>query len=339
MDDLFRNEDGTIKIIPTTIVVIAIILLLFLIICSLFFKGERKVETKTTTKNITTTTIKLCNGCALKFKQSNFTMNSQDSISVEELLDLTKINIRNVKFEITDKTIAKIKVDETGIFLSTLGKLGKTKVIAKYADIESTLELTVSQDSYDTAKLYDKFYYAYVGEPTTIDVESTPAGIDVSKFKLNVMDSNIAYFDLENKLIPKVTGETKITLDDPEGRTEATLFVIKNRITVKVKENEIFKQMDKYTYTSDLNGYLNLSVKIEDKESLGYNQDSLKIDIVNNGSVSTSVNYENVNLADENSYIYRLNITINPEVKSETNNSIITFSLPDGSKTRLVITK
>lgn len=340
MKNFFFNEDGTVKI-PNTIGVIAAVLVVgvFLVVLLMGTKGDLANGKVTTTQKIGTTTIKLCNGCSLKFKETSYTMPSNTSIDLQDLLNIKKVNIKNVKITIEDKEIVMIEDKGKTLNLTSLDVLGSTKVTVEYEKLKTEIEIIVDQDYINSAKLYDKVYYAYVGETTELDLDVSPKGAETSSLDLSVLDKNIADFDESGKLVGKSVGETTIYLKDKDEVSSASLFVVDNRLTFKVKEDVLYKEMDEYHYLSNVNGYIEVSLKFEDRAGVGYTVNDIKSSVVNVGNIKADVVAYGANEADHTIANYRINISIDNTVVADENYAIIYMMLPDGSKTRLKIVK
>lgn len=337
MRKFYFNEDGTINIVKATLSVVIILLLFSLLILFLFREREKLTEGggTTSTNKILTTTIKLCKDCKMKFKQNEYKMEANAEIEISELLDLEKINVKMIKFTIEDKSLLEIKEINGKLMLKSLDKLGSTKLVATFDDREASLDVVINQTFAQSAKLYDKVYYAYLNQETLIDVDSKPIGIDPSFLDLSVENLNIATIMPNGHVKGLAIGETTIILNSPEGTSRALLYVIRNRITIKVKEGMLYKEIDYIKYPSNIDGYLDLSIKPENNLS----KDDLKFQIENNGSLTASITYDGKNISDEGAYLYKVAIKVNESMSAIKNYSIIYITLPDGSKTRLEIEK
>ena len=191
-----------------------------------------------------------------------------------------------------------------------------------------------------TEAAFDKpVYYAYVDKPTKLDITTSPKKAPLSLLNLKSENDAIGTFDDENNFVGKQIGETKVTLTQGEEVSTATVNVIRNMIIVKVKEDGKYQQMSEYNYQSNIDNFIELCVKIEDNYREGFNHESITHNVINSGKIETTLSYEGPYTIDQNAYIFRAHIKIDQASDSTDNYSVITFNLPDGSKTTFRITK
>ena len=340
MKKIFFNEDGTIKVLVSSLAVFLVLFLVVIIIA--FLMGDSKPAepiTTTTTKKTTTTTIKLCNGCKVHFKNSTITLEANKEVDLTELIDLEKVNVRALKFTIADPSLLEVKGEGEKVILKTLDKVGTTTITAQYDDVETTMNVIVSQNYIASASLGNRAYYAYLNRETPLNLDISPQGMPLTTLDLSIADEAYASLTETNEVIGKQIGETKINLNMNGTLTSAPLYIIDNRILVKLKKETEYEEVDTITITNTINTTYDISIQIEDRNNAGYNASSLKFDYINAGSLSSNVTFIGNDPLDDHNYFYRINLTYDSGVTSMENYSLISISLPDGSKTRVKITR
>lgn len=321
MKKIFVKEDGTINIIA---VFYSILIVLFLILLGMFLitKFSKKMtnedENRITTTTKTTTTMKLCKDCNMQFIKNEYTLKTNESIDINNLLELKSINIKNVKFSEYDSSLIEIKATKEGVILKTLNKLGSTKIKANYQDKESVMTLDIFSDFIKSAKLLSENYYVYLDEPSKIAIETDPENVEESFFNFIINDNTIA--EIKDGVINgKTLGKTNITLDYNGIKSNSNLYIIKNRIAIYVINNN--ENIEYSTYKTNTN-YIKILVKCLDKditkEELSYQ--------INRGNIQ----YIEPDLEEPNAFIYGIDL----DEKGEYN---LEFSLVDGSKTGMKI--
>lgn len=341
MGNFFVNKDGTIKVLRATIAVMLVLFVAIFIMAILM--GSKDDLTvgggTTTTQKIETTTIDLCRDCEMEFTQKSVTLNVDDSIDLKEIMKLEKVNIRNVKLSIEDTSLLEITASGDTLLLSSKDKIGTTNVTATYEGLESTLKVSVQSDEIRGAAFSQDIYYVYFGETSSLDITTEPEGMDVSLLDLAIDNTDIAEVNSQNAIIGKNIGETTIRLNCNNTTDVATLYVVKNRIEIKVKNDNLYEAMENYKYQSNYAGGIDISISFEDRDNQGYTNEDLKFDVINAGSMNASVNYDGKNISSDNLYNYHIAINVDMSKEALENYSIIEVSLPDGSKTRLRIEK
>lgn len=335
MKKLFFNDDDTIK--TTRVIVITGIILL---ICSCFIlSGDIKAlvhnaSIKEQQRPKTTTTFNLCHNCDLKFKKSSIELKVGESASLDELLELKEINIRNVNFVVDDKEIIKIAADGSLLYITALNKIGETTLTAKYEGKETVLKVIVSYNEIIDVQLHDKHYQVALGEKEIIALDTNPVGVDIKELDLTIKDPNIAYLDSDKRIIPVAMGTTEIILNFNGVITTRQLSVVKNRIQFYIEQDH--EMLEVYElYTKDVGRSFDIIIEFQDNLGAGFIKDDLQLDIISNG-LDIKLEYNGLNIKRDRSYYYKVNVT---EISGNYNerNGIIKVSLPDGSSSELEI--
>lgn len=341
MKNLFFRKDNTIRM-ETVYCLLAIIFTIFIIIICMLCRLDRGVtyrgnDTTTTTK--TTTTMIVCKDCSFSFKDKEISIKPDHTYLLKDLIDLNKITLKAIKFIVDDSSLIKIETNKNGeVVLKTLNKVGHAKVTAKYNDMEDSMDVSISQAEYESAVFKNNTYYVYEKEKSQIDLLTNPEGALASTFIIESSNPNIVSFDEKNNIIGKSLGEAIIKLNYKNIESTAVVYVINNRLNIKVKENETFNYYDEYKYVSSYDGFIYLSVTLEDRNNMAYNNTNIQSNVENHGKMNMNVEYVEKNIYEPNSYIYKVSInTI--ENNSVDNYGYVIFTLSDGSKSRIKISR
>ncbi|HQC83566.1 MAG TPA: hypothetical protein PLB45_01665 [Bacilli bacterium] len=341
MKNIFVNEDGTIKMATTLIFVTIFNTVILLLLFSTLFTTENitsnnKVTTTTEALEKSTTTIKVCNDCKINFNLSSIDVIVNGSTDINSFIDLDKISLQNVNFTIGDESYITIDAYGSTFMINAKGKVGSTVVTAYYGDVSSTFTVNVVDASSRTVTFTDDIYYCYLKRTLKADLSTYPYGSTLGTVTYDSADKNIVTANKKtNSFSCKALGETTISLNDGNNTDTATVIVNTNMVTIKVLNGSKYVEKNHYNYPSDTSSTIKLSVTIEDKGLKGYNHSSLSVDVVNQGSMSTTLNYTEDSSVSK-TYLYDANVNLSD---NSGGSSTITFKLPDGSMGRINIVK
>lgn len=327
MKKYFFNADGTIKLVNAIILVDVItFIILLLIFMGLFKNQDITPRVTTTTKITTTTTIKLCNNCKIGFNRQDMVMEPNSSYPLEDLVDLKGVEIHNVKFSISDTTKARIDLvaGKTSIVAENI--VGSFTLTAKYLDMEESLNITVGANKLESVNFKNLAYYLYVDETVDLGIVTSPVGYNIDNINVSIENAEIVEL-VDNKSIKgKQLGVTKVIINNDGAMISANVYVVKNKITVKVKENYTYQEKDIIEYSSDGVEIL-LQIDGEDKNLTNEDINPVVSDM---GSFTTEVSYVSKSSSLENTYIYRLNFKKTSARVMDVDYSLIEFKLSDG---------
>lgn len=341
MKKLFFRNDHTIRMetIYCCICILAALGILLIYLISKSGKGITYQSNTTTGLTTTTTTMMICNDCSFSFKDKDIRIKPDNTYLLKDLIDYKNITLKMIKFTVDDRSLLKIETNSKGeVVLKTLNKVGHAKITAKYGDLEDSVNVSISQSEYESAKLKDNTYYVYEGKTSPIELVTSPEGGNASTFTIETDNNDILSFDENNNIIGKKLGEANIKLNYKNSVSSSLVYVINNRITIKVKENDIYNYYDEYKYVSTYDGSFELSVTFEDNKNMSYDNSNLSYIVENHGKMKLDVQYVEKNILENNSYIYKVNVnTITSD--SSDNYAFIVFTLSDGSKSRIKISR
>lgn len=327
MKKYFFNTDGTIKLRRAIILVDVITLIILLLIFMGLFKNQDLTpRVTTTTKKTTTTTIKLCKNCHINFNRQDMIMEPNSSYPLEDLVDLKGVEIHNVKFSISDTTKAKIDLVDGKTSIVAENTIGSFTLTAKYLDLEANLVINIGTNKLESVNFKNLAYYLHMGETIDLGIVTSPVGYNIDNINISVDDSNIVEL-VDNKSIKgKNLGVTKVKIDNNGSIISANVYVVKNKITIKVKENYTYQEKDIIEYNSD---GVEILLQIESNNNTYTNEDIVPV-INDMGSFITEVSYVSKSSSLENAYIYRLNFKKNNNKIMDVDYSLIQFKLSDG---------
>lgn len=140
--------------------------------------------------------------------------------------------LNNIKFSDYDNTLISLESKQSGLFIKVKDKVGKTKLVASYADITREIEIEISFDEIKNVDLLDHAYYISNGKETDLEIITDPKGIPVTDFNIVVEDTSIASLN-EGKLIGLSEGKTKIILNYLDKVITQDLYVYDDLIHVE----------------------------------------------------------------------------------------------------------
>lgn len=329
MKKYFFNSDGTIKLMQTIILVDGItFIILLLIFMSLFKDKDLTPRVTTTTKVTTTTTIKLCKNCHIKFNRQDMIMEPNSSYPLEDLLDLKGVEIHNVKFSISDTSKARIDLVNGKTSVISENTLGTFTLTAKYLDLEESLVINIGTNKLESISFDRLAYYVRVDETMDIGVVTSPVGYNIENLNISVDNANIAELVDKSKIKGKSLGTTKISINNSGSIISANVYVVKNKITIKVRENYSYQEKDIIEYNND---GVELLLQIESNGETYSNEDIVPV-ISDLGTFTTEISYVSKSTSLDNAYIYRLSFKKTSNKRMETDYSLIEFKLADGTK-------
>lgn len=339
---LFKNDDGTFKVLNVTLFSFILTTLILGLMCTpLLFQEKAKTyvpEHKTT--NVQGQDIKICNNCDIEFYNKKTSLAVGEGIKVKDLIDLKDVDFANVKFTFSDdKYLSKRQIDGEYYFYAN-DIVGDVKITATYRDYKTEMTISIESNTIVSASFDKDIYYVYKGGSSLLDITTKPVGASISLLDLSSSDESILKFDSSNKAVGVSTGEAEVTLKVGEKETTAKVYVLVNMISVKAQIDGLYKEMDEYTHSSSAKTYnLYLAVKPEDNEKKGYTNEDISVSVKNEGSISGIVSFDSVYNAENNTYIYKVVLDFDSSKTSQYNRCVIKFSLPDGSVKYFTIKK
>ena len=335
----FKNPDGTYNAINVFVTITVITFALLFLLCKNLIFDKNITSVGTTATTTTTAKWEICKDCSIQFRTNSIDMEANTKEKIKNIIDVQNISLSSLKFTSSNKNIVDIKNTDGDVQLVAGDEVGHVTITAEIDEVKAELEVNVKASKINKASFAKKVYYAYLGKKTVLDMDTSPKKASLKLLDLKSDNESIGEFDEDNNFIGKSVGETKVTLTVGEEQQSATINVIRNMITIKVKEDGKYQEMSEYKYPSNIDNFVELCVKFEDNENDGYDQNSITSSVISSGKIETTISSEGPYTLDKNAYIFKAHVKIDQTSDSTDNYSVITFSLPDGSKATIKITK
>jgi len=325
-----RNEDGTMNIMPVVIIVTLLCGACFYFVFSSLLNttpapqtDDRIITTRTTEK----TTIQLCNGCSLSFKESSFDVSTNGSLDLSEIVKLDKVSINFIKFSLDNDSIASIQGKRGTFYLNTGTNTGTVKLKAEYADQTSEATLNIVNPTNKSISFKYPYYFVKSQGEITPELVTYPLGLDIKDAEFSQPENmdHCANVDSDTgRVSGNEVGEDiiKVTKDGITASTK--IYVVENLITVKVHNGEQYKAVREY-YPNE--GIFDILVVL-DKSSYGVKDLNVyKLD----GSLNINAAYVSKG-TELNSFVYHIETSGSGE-------GTLRVDLANGSFTNLIIKK
>ncbi len=334
MKKLIFNEDGTLKVINVIILIDIIVAIGLLFMVKNIYgslSNTTDIKRKTTTTK-TTTTIDLCNGCKVNFKSKEMDVSPNNTYLLDELMALEKVNINHVKFTISDEKLAKIGVKDDRLALEVLDTLGTFTLKASYYTEEAEITINIKSDKVMDINIERNIYYIKKGEKELLKYDIIPKGFKTDNINVKSENENIASIE-EGYIVGKEVGKTNIVIETDGITKKVPVYIVNSQVTLKVKENFLYRDLDKATY----NGADDIEVLLILEDESKTNND-ITYEVISDEDMTVEANYIKKNSEYPNAYEYTLKIGTNDKVnKTPRKGATVIFSLSDGSKVELRI--
>ena len=329
----FKNKDGTVNSLPIVIIFSVVAIASYLIIFGVDFKEEVKNvigdNTTTTTKTTEKTTIKLCNGCSMRFNNTSYDVSTNGEVDLASLMILDKISIRDVTFKSSNDSIMTIQPKGSTYYIATGNQDGTATVIAEYADITIEATINIIQPSKSEVKFKYPYYFVGIKEKIEPEIVTYPLGYNTNGITFDTKDKGIlGVTSKKNAVTGKVQGEGSYTLNIGNSTSTTTIYVVPNVISVKVDQGGIYKTQREITPVGD---EFNVAISFEDNNRNNYDQKDITISFPQTNGLTMNAGY--LSKSNEyNSYIYLI-------TAQGTGSATMKVELPDGSFTLFEIKK
>lgn len=324
MKKYFFKSDGTIKVVNMIILLSAIFISIMLFIFFKFLRVKYEEPNETYKKEEKTSSINLCNNCDFYFTLDSLSFETYHDYKISNYIDTTNMLINNLKFDEYDKDLISIETKDKDLVISVKNKVGKTKLVATYADIKREIDITITPDEIHSIKLLDHPYYIYNNKDNPLNLITDPIGIDTSNLNITVENPLIA--TIENGKIRGLSeGVTKIKLLYNGEETTEDLYVYNDLI--HITKNKEVDELYNIKLSEFKDSKYNVIITLDDSANKGYTMSDLIITHEDNG-ITPIVEYDGKNSIDTKSYKYRITIS------GESGESIIKFTL--GNTTRIL---
>lgn len=340
MKKFFRNIDGTFKVINVSVFVFV---LTFGILTALSLPLFLQDKAEPTTNNKTTSAVQSndlvsCKNCAIEFYKKEMELAVGERVKIKDIIDLKDVDLINVSFSFDDKYLKRESIDGD-YYLVTKEAIGSSEIVATYQKYTTKMTIKVVSDTVTSASFEKDIYYLYTGSTDELAITTVPSGASVKLVDFESDDEEVISFNSNHKAVAKKVGSATIKLKAGDSVDSAKVYVMDNMISVKLKVDRVYKEVDEYKHGSAATMNYFLAVKFEDKKNAGYKREDISTSVEDKGSISSVVSFDSVYSADSSTYIYKLVVKYDSTVIAEDNYSIITFKLPDGSLKQFKIYK
>lgn len=326
MKKYFFKSDGTIKVVNMVILMAILFLIIIVFIYFKFLKVKYEEPNETYKKEEKTSSINMCNDCDFYFTLERLVFDTYNDYELAKYLEVKNMAINNIKFQY-DKELISIETSGKDLVIKALNKVGKTKLVATYANIKREIDVEVEASEIKSIELANHPYYILNNKESDLEIITDPIGIDLSGISLSIEDESIAKI-INGKLVGVSEGVTKLKLIYNEEEQVRDLYVSNDYISVDVlNDKRVLEPIYNIPLSNFKDDIYNVVVTITDNGSVGYDAKDLVITHEDNG-ISVYVEYDGKYSLDKLSYKYRITKSGN------TGSSTIKFKL--GSATRVV---
>lgn len=332
MKKFFRNIDGTFKVINVTVFSFVLTAAILTALCIPMFLQDKADPTSGTKKSssVSNNDFVTCKDCDIEFYDKELEISVGDKVKIKDILDLKGVNLINVSFKYDEKYLKREQIDGEYYF-TTKDILGSVEITASYQEYTTKMTIKITSKTVNSAKFNKEIYYLYTGDSTLLDITTSPVGVSAKLIDFESSDESIVSFDSNNKAVGNKAGSATITLKVGDVSDTAKVYVMDNMISVKLKVDGVYKEVDEFEHGTAVTMNYYLAVKFEDKKNAGYTKEDLTTTVEDSGSLSSVVSFDSVYSADSSTYIYKAVVKYDSKAIAEDNSSIITFKLPDGS--------
>ena len=312
-----KNKDGTVNSLPIVLIVSVFIIASYLLVFGFDFdlnlQGSKKPSdgeesTYIATKKQEQTTINLCLNCSMRFNNTSVDVATNASVDISSFLNLDGISIRNVNFEVSDANIISVQASGNTYLLSTGNLTGTATLYASYADVKA--EININVISIATANVNFKYPYYFVATKgkVTPELDVYPLGYNISGISYTPSSKDMVSLSVDkNTSLPILTGkklgEMTLTLNIGNSSSSTKIYVVENKVTVKVLEGDVYKERRSITPLSES---FDVLVTFQDKYNQHFDNKSLSVSFDNQG-LNASASYVGRG-KESNSYIYHIEV-------------------------------
>lgn len=326
MKKYFFKSDGTIKVVNMIILMAILFFIIIMFVYFKFLKVQYEEPNETYKEGEKTSSINMCNDCDFYFTLERLVFDAYNEYEIAKYLEVKKMAINNIKFDY-DKELISIETSGNDLVIKTKNRVGKTKLVATYANIKREIDVEVEASEIRSIELENHPYYILNNQENDLEIITDPIGVDLSGVSLSVEDENIAKI-INGKLVGVNEGVTKLKLLYNGEEQVRDLYVSNDFISVDVlNDKRVLETIHNIPLTDFKDDIYNVIVTITDNSSSGYEAKDLIITSEDDG-VSVYVEYDGKYSLDKLSYKYRITKSGN------TGSSTIKFTL--GNATRFI---
>lgn len=327
-----KNKDGTVNSLPICLIFTIVAVALHILVFGIDIKKENIpvisdiITTSTTT--VESTTIKVCNGCSMRFTQNSIDVSTNGEADIADVMFFNKVSIRNVIFTSSDPNIFTVTPSGSTFKITTGNLEGSATLKAKYADMDMDLVVNVIHPS--KAEVKFKYDYYFVGIKNKINPEyvTYPLGYNTNGIEFSGgTNKKISINKKNNTVTGKEAGEDIYYLQVGNIKSSTKIYIVPNVITVKTNENGSYKEARDITPQGTS---FDVVIQFEDKNKDNFDNKNLTVSFDRN-DLNANATYVKKH-SDVNSYVYHIEI-------NGTGKSIMRAELSDGSFTLFEINK
>ena len=327
-----KNKDGTINSLPICVIFTVFAIAIHILVFGIDFK-ESSVpfigDIITTQKaNVETTTIKVCNGCSMRFTAESVDVSTNGEVDIAEFMNLNKVNMRNVSFSSSDTNLFSVLPSGNSFKVSTGNLEGSALLNAKYADMDLNIVVNVIHPSRAEVKYKYDYYFVGLKNKISPEIVTYPYGYNTSGMTFSAAGKNIISATKNKNVVSgRKVGEDIVTLEVGNIKASTKIYVVPNLITIKTNESGSYKEARNITPQGTSFDFV---VQFEDKSKENFDNKNITISFDRN-DLNANVKYVKKH-SDINSYIYHMEF-------SGSGTSIMRVELSDGSFTLFEIYK
>ena len=327
----FKNEDGTMKLIPLLLIITLVTGGLFYLLFSALLKQEVEdlVQRDTVTSKTTTTEFKMCNGCSMRFTNPSIDVSTNGEFDIADHMEIDQVTFRNIKFTVDNEGLASVESVGSSYHIRTGNQEGTVILKAEYADKTAEITLNIISPSNAVVKFKYPYYFVKLGTRMTPEIEVYPYGLNTSnvKYEYDAQYKQILSIGATNGTVStkKQAGEGIVSVNRNGVINSTKIYVVPTLIKIKIASGDNYKEAREIKPISDAFDILIIPGEVSDS----FDQKDISVSF--SGELGAQIAYVNKG-KEVNSYSYHIETT-------GTGHTTMRVDLSDGSFTLFEINR